>query len=337
MSFILATAENLAQGDDFLIEKSRDAQATSVFLQSSSWLTVQENYGRKVYSWFYQDQKGGEIKGVVAGIVMPLPFGKSYFFSPRGPILEKKLLAEFLQTSSWLETIKKENIIFWRFEPLADFKAFNLSACRQVADHEPSQTAVLDLSLNADLLFASLKQKTRYNINLAKRHEIKIDFVSQGDLTQLKKIFWQLTTATGARHHLKHFPKNYYDNLIDILAKKGMLEVAIAKHQQDILAINLNILFGHSVIYLLGASAEQKKNLMAPYLLQWQAISRAQKAGFRWYDFYGIATGAQHKLAGVTKFKQGFAGQTVNYPGTFEKTISPFWYFIYKTGKQIRF
>jgi len=67
--------------------------------------------------------------------------------------------------------------------------------------------------------------------------------------------------------------------------------------------------------------------------LQWHLISTAQKYGYKYYDFYGIS---EIKWPGVTRFKTGFGGEVVNYPGTFDYIISPFWYKIYNFLRRLR-
>ena len=71
---------------------------------------------------------------------------------------------------------------------------------------------------------------------------------------------------------------------------------------------------------------------MAPYLLQWEQIKEAKKRGCIEYDFWGID---DKKWPGVTRFKKGFGGQEITYPGAFDLIFQPIWYRLYKIAKRI--
>jgi lipid II:glycine glycyltransferase (peptidoglycan interpeptide bridge formation enzyme) len=72
---------------------------------------------------------------------------------------------------------------------------------------------------------------------------------------------------------------------------------------------------------------------MAPYLLQWESIRIAKEAGMKYYDFHGVD---EEKWAGVTRFKMGFGGERVEYPGTYDLVFDQGWYAIYKMVRQVR-
>jgi lipid II:glycine glycyltransferase (peptidoglycan interpeptide bridge formation enzyme) len=77
---------------------------------------------------------------------------------------------------------------------------------------------------------------------------------------------------------------------------------------------------------------------MAPYLCQWIAIGEAKAAGVKIYDLWGIAESESPSdpWAGITRFKQGFGGEEVTFPGTFDYVIKPFWYNLFFMAAKIR-
>ena len=75
------------------------------------------------------------------------------------------------------------------------------------------------------------------------------------------------------------------------------------------------------------------KNMMAPYLMHWEIIMWAKSRGYEYYDFWGIDP---QKWPGVTRFKLGWGGRVVEYPGSFDMPISSFWYFVYNLARKIR-
>jgi len=91
-------------------------------------------------------------------------------------------------------------------------------------------------------------------------------------------------------------------------------------------------------IYYYGASDNHYRKVMAPYLLQWEAIKESKKRGCKYYDFLGIAPegAVNHPWAGVTQFKGKFGGEVVDYPKAKDLVLKPFWYFLYKLRKGSR-
>jgi lipid II:glycine glycyltransferase (peptidoglycan interpeptide bridge formation enzyme) len=69
---------------------------------------------------------------------------------------------------------------------------------------------------------------------------------------------------------------------------------------------------------------------MAPHLLHWEIIRQAKQLGYHFYDFWGID---EKKWPGLTRFKKGFGGKIIEYPGTFDLVFNKFWYQLYRLGK----
>jgi len=73
---------------------------------------------------------------------------------------------------------------------------------------------------------------------------------------------------------------------------------------------------------------------MAPYLLQWTVIKEAKKNNnYRYYDFYGID---EKKWPGVTRFKIGFGGFSVKYPGTYDLILRKRIYSLYNFLRRLK-
>ncbi len=316
----------------------------SSFLHSWEWGEMQKEYGRPIYRFgLFQDDI---LVAAFLCIVLPLPAGRTYLFSPHGPIVaasqtEQKIsFSEIVASKEIQAVIEQHQVIFWRVEPLVESVA-QAPELHRVADVEPATTSVLNLSETEEDLLAAMKQKTRYNIRLAEKKGVQVEFITMQDehtWDHVMKQLGPLLEETNQRHGIRSHPNAYYDVMIRQLGDARLLECSAATHQGDLLAMNIMIQYRDTVTYLHGAATHHRKNVMAPYLLQWRAIQRAKKQGYQYYDFYGISPedNTTHALQGVTRFKKGFGGNTVQYPGTYEFPISTIWYKIYRTIKRLR-
>jgi lipid II:glycine glycyltransferase (peptidoglycan interpeptide bridge formation enzyme) len=237
---------------------------------------------------------------------------------------------------------------FLRLEPsdlpsLERIKTFG----RLIPTHaiQPRQTSLVALGDNQSLL-ASFQQKHRYNLRLAEKKGIEVATFSQNASIEIHR-FWDLLTATAGRQSFRTHGREYYQMMAEELEKDGMIHLLVATHEGDDLAAMLLITHGDTGIYLHGASSDTKKNLMAPYLMHWQAMLLAREIGCTTYDLWGTDavydTGAESweprvgaASAGVTRMKLGFGGNIVDYPGTFDLILNPFWYNAYITLRRLR-
>jgi lipid II:glycine glycyltransferase (peptidoglycan interpeptide bridge formation enzyme) len=121
----------------------------------------------------------------------------------------------------------------------------------------------------------------------------------------------------------------------------------LAEYNNKIIAANIVLYFGDLAVYLHGASSNEYRNVMAPYLLQWRQILEAKKMGYRKYDFWGIESsskfnpeysGQSSKLnswSGITRFKKGFGGCEKNYNGAHDLVFDSVGYWTYRFARKI--
>ncbi len=317
------------------------------FLQSSAWLKFQESVGRKILEVTLQNSQAqisesdSEFK---AGLIEhKLPIVGKYFYIPRGSIFSVNLIKSGIQKI--ISEAKKENAGWIRLEP-ADNKTLELiresypaKIARAPHDVQPKEIFVIDISKSPEQLLEEMKSKTRYNIKLAQKRGVIIrtvsDFRSQAGETYVAA-FLALTREMAARHGIAAHGDQYYRKMIQALPKE-MISIYIAEYQNKIIAANLVLFYGNFATYLHGASGNEQRNLMAPFLLQWQAILDAKNRGCEKYDFGGVQTpGAQHQkhsdLVGVTNFKLGFSPLTkpIEFPGSYDIIINPRAYALYR-------
>jgi lipid II:glycine glycyltransferase (peptidoglycan interpeptide bridge formation enzyme) len=163
---------------------------------------------------------------------------------------------------------------------------------------------------------ARQKQKTRYNIRLAARKGVS---VRQGDLADLPA-WYALFELTARRDGFTIHSLDYYRTVLEELGARNMAALLLAHHEGDLLAGIIVFLLGAKAQYMYGASSNQKRNLMAPYLLQWEGMRWARERGALIYDLWGIPDRLEESedLWGVYRHKRGYGGEMVRYIGAFD-------------------
>jgi lipid II:glycine glycyltransferase (peptidoglycan interpeptide bridge formation enzyme) len=141
-------------------------------------------------------------------------------------------------------------------------------------------------------------------------------------------VFYALFQETAKRDGINIHGPEYYQTLFAHCADyPGQeLRLYLAEHEGETLGAVIVIFRGSDAVYLYGASSNHKRNLMAPYALQWQAMKDAKASGCAEYDLFGIPPGKDpsHPMAGLYQFKTGFGGRIIHRPGSWDYAYRPF-------------
>ncbi|MFA5961348.1 MAG: peptidoglycan bridge formation glycyltransferase FemA/FemB family protein [Parcubacteria group bacterium] len=343
------------------------------FLQSEVWRQFQESVGRKTFHL--------SSENFWANIIFhKLPVVGKYFYVPRGPEVKSEPGSGAPEPGSdFGELIKlaKENNAGWiRIDPETEElleairKNINYKIAKAPHDMQPKELYVIDIAKSEEELLAEMKAKTRYNIKLSQKHNVLVKVISNfqfpisnkfsnpNDQIKEKKYieeFLRLTGVMARRQGIVAHPENYYRQMLEIIPGDN-LKLYVAQYEGKIIAANLVVFYGETCIYLHGASDDNFRNVMAPYLLQWRQICDAKKAGCMRYDFGGIKTvnsepayakasaGEQETVngkntwSGITKFKLGFAPKTLPtvFPGSYDIIINPVKYWLYRFIQKVK-
>jgi len=296
------------------------------FLQSSAWMNFQKSLGRKVW----QVDRINIIKH-------NLPFGKSYLYSPRGKDnflphagMARGLFESFLEKIR--EIAKKENAIFFKIEPQkqVDKNLLKKFGFRKGQNIQPKRTLILDVTKSEKELLKEMHPKTRYNIRLAEKKGVKVRI----DNNKFES-FWKLLEQTAKRDGFHTHSKGYYKKMLEIPEIELFVALSPSTANQSmtkIIAANIVSFYKKRSIYLHGASDYKYRNLMAPYLLQWEQIKKARERECLEYDFWGID---EKKWPGITRFKKGFRGREIDHIGAYDLIFQPIWYKLYKLARKI--
>lgn len=296
---------------------------TTEFLQSWEWGEFQRATGKIPIRL--------DIDGVqVQGFVHNLPFGLRYVYIPRVVISNLESVISFL---------RQRGNMFVRLEPantldqeLVTRYPLPFTRCRQ-----PQHTLLLDLSKSEEQLLSEMHSKTRYNIRLAERKGVEIREGKNIDW------FWNLNTETTARDGFTSHGKAYYKKMLEMPACHQLT----ALYEGKPIATQIYIAYNGTCTYLHGASSNEYRNVMAPYLLQWHSIQFAKKFGNTAYDFWGVAAPQEEgktfhtytwnesdKLSNVTRYKAGFGGIVKSYPDACEVPLKPILYRLFRFLKK---
>ena len=306
-------------------------QPWASFLQSWQWGAFQETQQHDVRRFFIMDP---EPIMACQLIRYNRKWGMCYWFAPHGPVLREGIASRARELLGFLltELIDKKMLagkpLFIRTEPLlqvSEGEGAMPLRCRRNHSMSPASTIRLDLHQDEAALLAQMHSKTRYNIRVAERHGVQI---REAHNPQDIESFLTLTRETAERDQIQAHGDAYLRDTYLFLHKQGMARIRLAEHGGGVLCANMEMAYGDTVTYLHGASSSQSRNVMAPVLLQWEAIRTARAQGYRWYDMYGANPVARSSYyykpswEGITRFKQGFGGEQLDLIGTWDLPLN---------------
>ncbi len=266
-----------------------------------------------------------------------LPFGLTIAYLPKGPVGEP-------DPAFWQEVdrvCRSNNAVFlkveldqWNDESTSS-SSLPINGSIPSVPIQPIQTIVVDLSGGEESVLARMKQKTRYNINLAEKKEIEI--VPWRDFHQ----FGQMIQTTSERDRFGVHHSRYYQLAYEHFSAANECELFCAQYQGKPLAAVMVFRHGKRAWYLYGASSNEERNRMPAYLVQWRAIQWALEHGCTEYDLWGIPDSSEKVLEeqfirrsdglwGVYRFKRGFGGEIRRAVGARDRIFSKSFYSLYR-------
>lgn len=305
------------------------------FLQSWEWTDFMATQKKKI--WRLVVEEKNEWLSLFFIFKSKLKLGVGILYGPRGPVISEKLkvnsefnsgqkskiFQEFVESIDAIA--EREEAMWFQVDPMFSGEEWrwifnDLGFVKSEHDIQPRHTLILDIRKSEEELLGQMHQKTRYNISVARKHQVEIAADNS-----LFKEFYELLKNTEARQKIKLFDANYFKNILQV----PFVKLYAAKRNGRIIAANIMVFWNDTATYLFGASDYNERQAMAPHLLQWQAIKDAKDAGMWFYDFWGAAPrnarGREENWAGFTRFKMGFSpnAEITEYAGTYEKIYQP--------------
>ena len=201
---------------------------------------------------------------------------------------------------------KEEKALFLQIETLSysEFEGKNLKNFKKdyYKKFITPNTALIDLTKSEEEIFNEMKPKWRYNIRLAEKKWLIFEDAKKTE--ENIQIFYDLMQQTTNRDWFFWNNLEYYKTFLNKIDSSKLFFV---KKEQKVIAAGIFVFDENIWIYYYWASTSEKeyRNLMAPYLLQWEAVKYAKNAWCKIYDFLWVAGEFEKKspLAWVTDFK----------------------------------
>lgn len=197
---------------------------------------------------------------------------------------------------------------------------------------------VLDLTPTEEELLKGMHQKTRYNIKVAKKKEVKVEV--RDDLEALKT-YTKLYFETTKRQNYFGHNESYHKKVWETFLKSGEVKFVIATLNKTPLVAWMLLVFKDTLYYPYGGSSHLHRDAMASNLVAWEAIKLGKSLNLKKFDMWGaLGPNADSKdpWFGFHRFKQGYGGKLVEYLGSFDLvTDSPIYYAFNSVDKFTKF
>ena len=322
-------------------------------LQTKQWAALKAEFG-----WFpsYATWRDEQARTVAAALILQrninIPFLSkrlNVLYIPKGPLLDwgdealakqvcQDLIALGRQRKSIFIKIDPDIILGTGIPSEADaianpdgerFLAWMLTKGWRYSQEQIQfrNTVLINLTQEPDQLLANMKQKTRYNVRLAKRKGVRVRI---GDLSDIPALY-QMYAETSVRDGFVIRSAEYYQAVWRRFMEVDMAEPLIAEVDGEMVAAIMVFHFAKKAWYLYGMSSLKHRNLMPNYLLQWEAILHAQRLGCQVYDLWGAPDhfNEDDPLWGVYRFKEGFSGIVSRTLGAYDFPIRSLYYTLY--------
>lgn len=191
----------------------------------------------------------------------------------------------------------------------------------------PSKTLIVDLKKEEKEIYENFSKGKRWDIKKAEKNKVKVK-----ESEEIEKFIKIKNEKMGvAKFLLGPSQAKQIKSLWGTFSpKNATLLLAFRSndlnHSNKVVAGILLLFHDKVAYYFLAGSTKKGNKLGAPSLLVWEALKLAKKKGCVLFDFEGIEDPrykSTSSWAGFTRFKKGFGGKEVEYPGVFMKYRLP--------------
>ncbi len=315
-----------------------DAAAWQAFLEGCA-------YGDFLHDWGWADvaafdgqaqrrfvaEEDGALVALAAVQVRRLPMGRSFWYVPRGPVLDYGHEQAGIRLRALIIGLRgaarRAKAIAVKLEPRIEAESPEAGLLERLPrDPRTLQVGQTRLVLleDDDAMLAAFDKDTRYGIRRAEREGVAVSHAT--DAAELRAIddLHALVLETQARAGFPRPPLERYRTAWRALGGAGRAAIFEARHEDRLLASGMLVIEGDRSFYLFAGSRREEKGetkRYPSYALQWAMMRYARDARVRVHDLWGVApegAGPEHPWYGVGLFKKGFGGRQLRWAGTWD-------------------
>lgn len=307
-------------------------------LQTQEWAMVKQAQGWRVH-WIEE----------ILVLEKKLPFGLSFLYAPEVDFYKfSTKLQKFYENTK--KIANDSHAIFTRLdlinqknnkinEKIAKILT-NYGFIKSFEEIQPEYRQIVNISGSEERILTQMKPKGRYNIKVAEKNSVVVEKSENVDE------FYKIFRETAGRDGFEVRPKKYFEDLFKILHEANLAELLVCRYNGKAIAAGIFTFYEGIATYLYGASSSEDRQVMAPYLMHWEAIREAKKRDCKFYDLLAIEpfdtrykiqdTNSKHKYAGITRFKEQFGGIKYQTVGSWDLVHKPTWYWMFKIAEKMR-
>jgi lipid II:glycine glycyltransferase (peptidoglycan interpeptide bridge formation enzyme) len=213
-----------------------------------------------------------------------------------------------------------------------NFNTNNWNLKKSLHNILPSNTIYVDLRPNLSDILQNMKPKTRYNIRLSQRKNVRVSIAGIENLDVWYDLYKETCIRNGIFLHDIVYFRTLFSAQFNNKSADTQLFLLVAEYENRPLAAMFLVISSHRASYLYGASSSYARHTMATYALQWKAIEIAKEKRCTEYDMFGVSPNPDpnHPMYGLYKFKSGFGGEMFHTMGCWDYPLDESMYTCFK-------
>jgi hypothetical protein len=181
----------------------------------------------------------------------------------------------------------------------------------------PRQTPVLDITRDERALLAGMDGAQR-KIRKAEREGVEVtEARSLADVEAYHRLSSDTADRIRTRSRFTELPLAFFVDIWRHMVPAGHARFFLARHRGELIAGNLFLIHGDTMLYYQGASTRDRAHTLrqAPAACFWTAIREARRLGLARFDFGGCTPTADptDPRHGVWEFKKKWGGRLVTF------------------------